>query len=214
VTISHQKVYLDIVEQIRTIIDEDNLQPGDKMPSERELSARLEVGRSSVREALRALELVGLIETKRGEGTFLKDFRGNHLIHLLGTFILQRKEAKDDLIATKMLIEREAIKQACHSRKEETLAEMKGIIEKKTGEKPPIDFYSLFFSKIVESTNNFLLYRIWDIINEYFYSLRLEIDEEKSRKTMQDLYSAIEQQKEQMALQVYEDILELFHIEG
>jgi DNA-binding FadR family transcriptional regulator len=214
VTISRQKVYLDIVEQIRTIIDEDNLQPGDKMPSERELSARLEVGRSSVREALRALELVGLIETKRGEGTFLKDFRGNHLIHLLGAFILQRKEAKDDLIATKMLVEREAIKQACQRSDSETLAELDEIIEKRVEKTSSIDLYSLFFSKVVESTNNFLLYRIWDIINEYFYSLRLEINEEKTREILQDLYISIKQQEEQKALQVYENILELFHIEG
>ena len=44
------------------------------LPSERELSSRLNVGRSSVREALRALELVGLIETRRGEGTFIRNF--------------------------------------------------------------------------------------------------------------------------------------------
>ncbi|WP_284997341.1 FadR/GntR family transcriptional regulator, partial [Bacillus cereus] len=58
-TSSNTKVYLEIVKKIRSIMEEDGLVAGDRLPSERELSSRLNVGRSSVREALRALELVG-----------------------------------------------------------------------------------------------------------------------------------------------------------
>ena len=52
------KIYLDVVESLRDMIATEGLLPGDKIPSERELSERLDVGRSSVREALRALELI------------------------------------------------------------------------------------------------------------------------------------------------------------
>ena len=62
------KLYQEIVEKLRQMIESDGLVSGDKIPSERELSERLNVGRSSIREALRALELLGLIETRRGEG--------------------------------------------------------------------------------------------------------------------------------------------------
>ncbi|WP_431810888.1 FadR/GntR family transcriptional regulator [Lysinibacillus capsici] len=48
----------------------EKIQAGEKSPSERVLSERLGVGRSSVREALRSLELLGLIETRHGEGRF------------------------------------------------------------------------------------------------------------------------------------------------
>ena len=79
------------------------------MPSERELSERLNVGRSSVREALRALELLGLIETKRGEGTYIRNFKDNQLIPLLGAFILQGDKSKQDVIETKTLIEKDCL---------------------------------------------------------------------------------------------------------
>ncbi|MEC3541343.1 GntR family transcriptional regulator, partial [Bacillus thuringiensis] len=79
-TSSNTKVYLEIVKKIRSIMEEDGLVAGDRLPSERELSSRLNVGRSSVREALRALELVGLIETRRGEGTFIRNFYDNGLV--------------------------------------------------------------------------------------------------------------------------------------
>ena len=58
---SQTKVYLNILEKLKEIIHQKNLLPGDKLPSERELAETLNVGRSSVREALRAMELLGLI---------------------------------------------------------------------------------------------------------------------------------------------------------
>ena len=66
----NKKRFLHIVQQLRELIEQENIQPGDKLPSERVLTERLQVGRSSVREALRSLELLGLIETKHGGGTY------------------------------------------------------------------------------------------------------------------------------------------------
>lgn len=80
------KVYVEILKQIRQLMEDDRLTTGDKIPSERELSERLGAGRSSVREALRALELIGLIETRRGEGTFIKEVGDHQFIDLLATF--------------------------------------------------------------------------------------------------------------------------------
>lgn len=66
------KRYIEIIRALSEMIQQDDLKSGDKLPSERELSDRLQVGRSSIREALRGLELLDIIETKRGEGTFMK----------------------------------------------------------------------------------------------------------------------------------------------
>ncbi|MBL3198985.1 FadR family transcriptional regulator, partial [Klebsiella pneumoniae] len=99
-TSSNTKVYLDIVKKIRSIMEEDGLVAGDRLPSERELSSRLNVGRSSVREALRALELVGLIETRRGEVTFIRNFYDNGLVQLIAPFLLQDEKTIRDLLQT------------------------------------------------------------------------------------------------------------------
>lgn len=60
-----------IVQQLRQLIKIEKIQVGEKSPSERVLSECLGVGQSSVREALRSVELLGLIETRHGEGSFL-----------------------------------------------------------------------------------------------------------------------------------------------
>ncbi|MFT4415152.1 FadR/GntR family transcriptional regulator [Fredinandcohnia humi] len=158
---SSSKVYIEIVNQIRSIIHDDGLVAGDKIPSERELSDRLKVGRSSVREALRSLELLGLIETRRGEGTFLKNFEDHQLIHLLGTFIIQGEKTKEDLVETKYLIEKTCIELACNNMDDSVLLELK------QGIKDAEDQEEFLFRTIIEATNNRLLLRIWLIVNEY-----------------------------------------------
>jgi GntR family transcriptional repressor for pyruvate dehydrogenase complex len=102
--VTNSKVYLEIVKQLREMITVDGLKTGDKIPSERELSERLNFGRSSVREALRALELLGLIETRRGEGTYIRDFRGHQLVQLLSTFILQDQKANVTCLKPKIIL--------------------------------------------------------------------------------------------------------------
>ncbi|QCG90877.1 FadR/GntR family transcriptional regulator [Azospirillum sp. TSH100] len=61
------------VEKIRQIIDEQGLRPGDQLPPQRELAERLSISRASLREALSALETLGLIRIEVGRGVFLTD---------------------------------------------------------------------------------------------------------------------------------------------
>ena len=69
--IKQKRVYEDIVGQVQALIQEGVLKPGDRLPPERELAERLRVGRSSLREAIRALELRGLVVSRPGAGTFV-----------------------------------------------------------------------------------------------------------------------------------------------
>ena len=77
-------MFLEIVKKLRAAhTRNENIEVGGKLPSERELAERLQVGSSTVREALRSLELLGLIETRRGEGTFLSDYRKHQLVEVI-----------------------------------------------------------------------------------------------------------------------------------
>ena len=67
------RLFEQAVDQIKKLIVSGHLRPGDKLPSENELSQLLNVSRSSVREALRALESNGLIQVKSGAGAFVSD---------------------------------------------------------------------------------------------------------------------------------------------
>ncbi|MBT2670708.1 FadR family transcriptional regulator [Streptomyces sp. ISL-14] len=143
------------------MIEADSLLPGDKIPSERELSDRFNVGRSSVREALRALELLGLIETRRGEGTFIRDFQEHKLVELLGTFFLQDKKVQEDLSETKRLIEIDCLRIVAFFATAEDIKRL--MVWVKADEFHDDDF----FLRIAILNRNRLLERIWRIVNSY-----------------------------------------------
>ncbi|MCD7032791.1 GntR family transcriptional regulator [Metabacillus sp. GX 13764] len=160
-TPSQAKVYEENIRRIREIIKEDGLAAGDKLPSERELADRLQVGRSSVREALRALELLGFIETKRGEGTFIKDFAEHHLIKLLGTFILEDPKAESDLIELHEMIEKNALSMAMNKKNEPSLLQLqKNLLEETCTCEETLQ-------SLIRLSGNYLLYRIWAVIRNY-----------------------------------------------
>nr|WP_268870172.1 GntR family transcriptional regulator [Neobacillus bataviensis] len=178
---TNTKVYLEIVKQLREMITSDGLKTGDKIPSERELSERLNFGRSSVREALRALELLGLIETRRGEGTFIRDFRGHQLVQLLSTFILQDEKAKQDVFETKNYIEMDCLRLALKridKRQTESMREWVTNTDSFTDDE--------FFQRIIEISGNHLFLRMWLILKEYYYSL-----EDYSEDYQQEDYLAL-----------------------
>jgi len=69
--IETKKVYMRVVEQIRQMIQAGELVPGDQLPTTAELAEMLQVSRPSVREALAALEILGLVDSKAGSGCFV-----------------------------------------------------------------------------------------------------------------------------------------------
>ncbi|EGO64392.1 FadR/GntR family transcriptional regulator [Acetonema longum] len=83
-----KKVYEEIVAQIKQLIIDGKLQPGDKLLSERELSEKLNVSRASVREAFSALEMMGIIMIRPGEGSFVRQVSYEGMLEPL-SFLLQ-----------------------------------------------------------------------------------------------------------------------------
>ncbi|ARK31704.1 FadR/GntR family transcriptional regulator [Halalkalibacter krulwichiae] len=165
------KVYLEVIKQINNIINEDQLTSGDKLPSERELSDRLDVGRSSVREALRALELLDLIETRRGEGTFIKPFGSYRLVEILLSFLLKDEGARKDLTETRRIVELEALKLACDRVSDESIEELQHLLERAKEEWShgdlPVEEDYLFHKTIVKACENQLLLNLWVSLVEY-----------------------------------------------
>ncbi|WP_378951576.1 FadR/GntR family transcriptional regulator [Pelosinus sp. sgz500959] len=77
--VKQTKTYAEIVEQISKLIEQGELKPGERLPSERSLSSALNIGRQSLREALSVLEAIGLLEVRHGIGTFVKQDAISHL---------------------------------------------------------------------------------------------------------------------------------------
>jgi len=72
----HTRIYEQVVEELKGLIASGELLPGDPLPPERQLMAEMGVSRSSLREAFRVMELLGLIDSVPGKGRFVRKPRG------------------------------------------------------------------------------------------------------------------------------------------
>lgn len=110
----------EIIAQIVDLIKRDVLRPGDRLPPERELCKRFGVGRSSLREALRSLSAMGVIDGRVGEGTFVSDNQQFVQKALQWGMLLNRKMV-GDLIETRLMLESETAFWAAQRATEEDL---------------------------------------------------------------------------------------------
>ena len=77
------KAYYFVIEYIQTLVQQGKISFGGKLPSERQLATTLKLSRNSIREALRSLENMGIVESRHGQGSFLV----NHISQSLGSTI-------------------------------------------------------------------------------------------------------------------------------
>src|SRR5690625_2824288 len=143
---SKQKVYQDVLNEIRNFIQKHNLQSGDKLPSERDLTEKLKASRASIREALRSMELLGLITVRHGEGTFLSTYHPFHTVELLASFILLESNTKNDILFVKQSLEKEGLKLAFNDIEQNNLEDLKSIIH--SYEDNPIKCHIAFFEYV------------------------------------------------------------------
>src|ERR1700756_4012927 len=102
--IRRSKVYEEVARQIQNHIFE-HLKPGDVLPPERELAQKFGVSRSSVRDAIRSLELIGLLEPQQGRGTVVREPSGNAVMGSLTAVIMQKRKLVKELLDVRKLVE-------------------------------------------------------------------------------------------------------------
>ena len=122
------RLYQDIVAQIEALLDRGDLRPGDQLPTERTLAEQFQVSRASVREALRALELLGIVETHAGGGTFVRRAVAGDLARPLSALI-SRGHPIADVIEVRGLIEPALAARAAERVMPEELVELREIVE-------------------------------------------------------------------------------------
>jgi GntR family transcriptional repressor for pyruvate dehydrogenase complex len=203
--IATSKIYEQIASQIKQQIVSGKLQPGDKLPSTRELSESFQVGRSTVREALSALKAMGLVEIHQGEGSYVRKIDPSDLdMPQLDALLMSRSTILELLEARKSLeVSNAAL--AAEKRTDEDLRTFQEILQRMknnldqeaAGEKEDI----LFHQTLAGATHNSIMMRLLETI-----SAQMELAIRETHRLMyanksvslqlykehQDIYKAIE----------------------
>jgi DNA-binding FadR family transcriptional regulator len=128
------RIYQEIIRQIKTLVAEGQLKSGDRLPPERDLAEKFAVSRASVREALRALESMGLIEIRAGEGTFIKEISVEALIEPLALVIFTQRGAVAELFEARKILEPPIAALAARRATREEIQEMEHVLEEQAKE--------------------------------------------------------------------------------
>ena len=132
--IKSTRIYEEIVRQVKAMIAEGRLKGGDRLPPERDLADKFVVSRTSVREALRALESLGLVEIRPGEGTFVRQVSIDSLIEPLALLMVSQREAIGELFEARRLLEPSLAALAATRATPEEIHEMERILEAQAAE--------------------------------------------------------------------------------
>ncbi|WP_332651095.1 FadR/GntR family transcriptional regulator [Lysinibacillus sp. 54212] len=198
-----KKMFVQIVKQLRELIATQQIKPGEKLPSERVLCEQLNVGRSSVREALRSLELLGLIETRHGGGTFLADVGQHKLVEILSSFILQGTKSVDDVNATREMHEREAIRIICRNDSLRNLPIWDSLFISIELQDEVIREYLL--RECIIASGNRLALKIWMQLVAYSMNILKNYVTEEEKEVLQVLLKSIQMGYEEEAIEAYDD---------
>ena len=100
-----------VIDAIKEMIVNDGFNPGDKFYSEKELTRKLEVSRSSIREALRILEVTGQVNVKQGKGIFISDAQGKRFREF-STWLKNHEQSIKDNFEVRLIVEPKAARRA------------------------------------------------------------------------------------------------------
>ena len=119
-----------IINQIKTAIIQGELPLGTQLPPERELVQMLGVSRSSIREALKALEVQGIVESRQGGGYFVVNHILESMNNSLSLFFMLQGCTVEDLIHLRMTLEFGALRMVIQNSTDEEIAEMAELLNR------------------------------------------------------------------------------------
>lgn len=200
--ITFEKLSHSVQRQIELLILRGILRPGERLPSERELSEKLGVSRPSLREAVADLQARGLLTSKAGSGIFVADVLGAAFPEALIRLFADHQEAVFDYIAFRRDMEGLAAERAARLGSDTDLAVIDTIFTKMEAahsKRSPADEARLdaeFHVSIVEASHNVIMLHMmramFDLLREgVFYNRQVMFKQRTTRGALLDQHRAI-----------------------
>jgi len=154
-----------VAEQLMAMIANGQLKPGDRLPTEPELMAQFNVGRSTLREATKSLVVAGLLETKRSSGTFVSESYIDYLSQRLNWDLVFSKQELRHIIEIRCALEEQAAALAAERATDQQKEKLVKLVEaiNAVGIKPEVAVENdiAFHIALAEASNNPLLLNLF-----------------------------------------------------
>jgi DNA-binding FadR family transcriptional regulator len=176
--IRQSRLSAQVAEQIQSLILQNKLQVGDRLPAERELTEHFQVSRTVIREAIRILEAKGLLESLGGNGTFVRGINPKDVADSLGMYISTVGDAitHNDLMEVRYLFEIQIAKLAAERISPAGIQRLEEFLEGMCNTINDVDKFAQydleFHLELARATNNRLMEVLLDPLVDGLYEER------------------------------------------
>lgn len=198
------RLYEDVVEQIRRLIAEGTLAPGDQLLPERQLAEKLGVSRTAVREALTSLASLGLLEITPGSGAYVKEANIHDLIDPFASVMLKEIDDIFDILEARQVLETGAAALAAKRAERTDLRELQEFLQNMESDvsegRDTDQSDSQFHFCIVRASHNTVIINLMTVLmglmREYYGPSRKRLVESQHNREMwaqqhAEIYGAI-----------------------
>ncbi|MGH2362724.1 MAG: FadR/GntR family transcriptional regulator [bacterium] len=217
------KVYEGVAGQIQRLIRDGRLNPGDKLPPERELAEAFGVSRTSVRDAIRVLEMQGMVEPRQGDGTVVRDLSPDSLVNPLASVLARNSRLLTELWDVRKMLEPPLAARAAARAADEDVDKLRVILDRQAEKvrqgELAIDEDTQFHYTIATAATNSVVMRVIDVLMDLLResrerSLQVKGRLQKSLVGHRQIFAAIESRDQAAAeaamrqhLQEIEDVI-------
>jgi GntR family transcriptional repressor for pyruvate dehydrogenase complex len=167
-TVQRGRVHEQVLRQIQEQIATGRLRPGDKLPPERELAKQFRVGRSSVRDAIQALQVMRLVRSRQGGGTTVCEISADSLVAPLSQALAGQRDLVSELLEARKMIEPPLAARAATNATQEEIDRLEEVLrrqaEKTRRGEPVIEEDSEFHYTIAVAARNSVVRRMVDLL--------------------------------------------------
>jgi GntR family transcriptional repressor for pyruvate dehydrogenase complex len=189
VPIRRSRLSQQIVVQLCQMIRQGQLRPGDRLPPERELSEQLQVSRASLREALRALEIAGIVVARQGGGTYVREVFDDGILSPLSLVLDASIDLVGDLWEVRSIFEPAVASRAAIRAQPDDIARLEQIVEEQHGfldREVPNDAWlesdRAFHVAVARASRNEVSVRVIRLINELLQEGRRHFATQSDRR--------------------------------
>lgn len=171
--IKRKLLYSTVQSELKSYIVKHRLRPGDPLPSEAELSRQFGIGRNSVREAVKSLEVLGVVESRMGSGLFVRDFSFDPILDNLPYGMLFDRKQLSDILEVRLHLETGMVERVITSSTPDHVRELRGLLRRwaKLAERGeyPAEYDRAFHLAMHRNVDNPLLTKILDSFWRVFH---------------------------------------------
>jgi GntR family transcriptional repressor for pyruvate dehydrogenase complex len=191
--VEKKRAYEDIVQQVLTLIVDGKLKRGDQLPSERELTETFKVSRTTVREAIRTLESMKLLQCRQGNGTYVLASSGEALIQPLASALFNANDDIRDIFYIRKIIEPHVAHLAAENATPQEIEELEKILSEQEvcigrGESV-LESNSLFHNHLAGAAKNRVMERLLLALIDLLHQSREEylMEDERNKRAERSL---------------------------